>query len=136
MDGQITHSKMTGRPGSQVIAGLSNGELRPGARFPHLKDLIARVHAQTLGFVPATPVCILHLMYYSGEKNLMRPCAPTLDQHTFTPGGGISNSRRCERHLQETRACVCGLYDQHRDPVEHNSSSSGVRIISRKQREA
>lgn len=66
LDGQITYSKMTGRPGSQGIAGLSNGESRPRARFPHIKDLIARVDAETLELIPATPVCILDLMYHRG----------------------------------------------------------------------
>lgn len=69
-----------------------------------------------------------------GEKS--HEVHPTIDPHTFAPGGGVSNSRGCERELQETGACLCGLSDQLRDLVEYNSSSPGVRIISRKQREA
>lgn len=59
---------------------------------------------------------------------------PTIDQHTFAPGGGVSNSRDCGSELKETRACLCELSDQLRDFVEHNSSSPGVRIISQKQK--
>lgn len=132
MDGKIIYLNMTGRPGSQGIAGLSNGELPPGARFPHLKDLIARAQAQYLGLIPATSVCFYTSCIKGGRKILRGHVHPTLDYHTFAPGGGVSNSRRCERELQETRACLCGLSRQLRDLVEYNSPSPGVRIICRK----
>lgn len=60
---------MTGRPGSEGSAILSNGESRPRARFPHRKDLLATVEAQTLELIPATTVYNLDLMHYRGEKS-------------------------------------------------------------------
>lgn len=121
MDGQIAYSKMTGRPSSQGTAGLSNGEPQPRARFPHLKDLIATVDTQILGLIPATPVCILYPMYHGGEKFSPGHVHSTLDHRTFAQSGRVSNSRHRERELQETGSCLCGLCDQFRDPIEHNS---------------
>lgn len=59
---------------------------------------------------------------------------PTLDQRTFEQSGGVSKSRCCERELQETGACLCGLPDQLRDSVEHHSSSPGVHFVGGKKR--
>lgn len=65
---------MAGRPGNRGTVVLSNGESRLRARFPHIKDLIARVDTQTLGLIPATPVCILDLMHHKGEKSHEAMC--------------------------------------------------------------